>query len=93
MSNIVKLGAGGLQPFRFARGNQMETDSKKCGGSHSVYVAEVVYIQKDGKLFVVNVCRACGQVTFHEKQLSTPGTPALLLKEKENKNELQSERR
>jgi hypothetical protein len=88
MSNVVKLGTGGLTPFRFARGNQMETDSKKCGGGHYIYVAEVVYVQKEGKLFVVNVCRACGQVTFHERQLSTPGTPALLLKEKEKENEL-----
>lgn len=66
----------------------METDSKKCGGGHYIYVAEVVYIQKDGKLFVVNVCRACGQVTFHEKQLATSGTPAQLLQEKEKTNEL-----
>jgi hypothetical protein len=89
MSNAVNLGAGGLRPFRFAdpRGNQMETDSKKCGGGHYIYVAEVVYIQKDAKLFVVNVCRACGQVSFHEKQLATPGSPALLLKEKGKENE------
>jgi hypothetical protein len=90
MSNAVNLGAGGLRPLRFGilRGNQMETDSKKCGGGHYIYVAEVVYIQKDGRLFVVNVCRACGNVSFHEKQLATPGTPALLLKEKEKQNEL-----
>lgn len=66
----------------------METDSKKCGGGHYIYVAEVVYIQKDGRLFVVNVCRACGQVTFHERQLATPGTSAQLLKGKEKANEL-----
>ena len=66
----------------------METDSKKCGGGHYIYVAEVVYVQKDGKLFVVNVCRACGQVSFHERQLATPGTSALLLKQKEKGNEL-----
>jgi hypothetical protein len=81
----------GLRPISFGgsiRGKQMETDSKKCGGGHYIYVAEVVYIQKDGKLFVVNVCRACGNVSFHEKQLASPGTPALLLKQKENENEL-----
>lgn len=63
---------------------------KKCSGNHYIYVAEVVYVQKDGKLFVVNVCRACGEVTFHEKSIAQPGTPALLLKEKEKENELHS---
>jgi hypothetical protein len=65
----------------------METN-KKCSGSHYIYVAEVLYIQKDGKIVVINVCRACGEVSFHERQVATAGTPAVLLQEKETKNEL-----
>lgn len=59
----------------------------KCSKGHFIYVAEVIYIQKDGKLHVVNVCRACGGVAFHEKQITSPGTPAILLKNEEKENE------
>ena len=65
-------------------------DHRKCDGKHYIYVAEVIYVQKDGMLHVVNVCRACGQVTFHEKKITLEGVPAVFLKdkEKENDNEL-----
>jgi hypothetical protein len=86
MANEVNLGTGrGLVPFRFGSFKK-EEPMVKCAGSHYIYVAEVVYIAKDGKLHVVNVCRACGQVSFHEKQIASPGTPAILLKEKEKEN-------
>lgn len=82
----AKWVGGDLAPFRFAGGTPV--DMRKCDGKHYIYVAEVVYIQKDGKLHVVNVCRACGAVAFHEKQIASAGTPADLLhekiKEKEN---------
>jgi hypothetical protein len=90
MSNVVNAQwMGGLKPIRYAslRGGNME-QNKKCSGNHYIYVAEVLYVQKDAKLVVINVCRACGEVSFHEKQVSTPGTPADLLKEKEKENEL-----
>lgn len=90
MPNVVNPGRNGLVPFRFGgliEGIKME-DTKTCGGKHYIYVAEVLYIQKEGKLVVVSVCRACDRVAFHERQVSSAGTPAVLLKEKEKQNEL-----
>lgn len=90
MPNVANTERSGLVPFRFGGpilGGKMQ-DTKTCGGKHYIYVAEVIYIQKDGKLHVVNVCRACGNVAFHEKEIASPGTPAILLQEKEKKNEL-----
>lgn len=90
MANVTNAEweGGNLAPFRFAGGPPV--DQKKCDGKHYIYVAEVVYVQKDGMLHVVNVCRACGQVTFHAKKITSEGVPAVFLqnKEKENKNEL-----
>ena len=90
MSNAANAQwMGGLKPIRYAslRGGIMDAN-KKCIGNHYIYVAEVLYVQKDGKLVVINVCRACGEVTFHERQVASPGTQATLLKEKEKENEL-----
>jgi len=85
MANVTNSG-GGLIPLRFSGGASV--DSRKCEGKHSVYVAEVVYIQKDGVLWVVNVCRACGVVSFHPKTIATPGATAEFLKQKEKEQEL-----
>ena len=85
MPNITNANRGGLIPLHFAGGAPVDT--RKCEGKHYIYVAEVVYIQKDGLLWVVNVCRACGGVTFHSKQIAQPNVPAEFLKEKEKENE------
>ena len=53
---------------------------QNCGGGHDLYVAEVVYIEREGKLVVVTVCRACDSVNFHEKIIAAPHTEATLLK-------------
>jgi hypothetical protein len=82
---ITNIQSGGLKPLRFGVFHK-EEPMAKCTGSHYIYVAEVVYVPKDGTLYVVNVCRACGQVTFNAKQITTPGTPVFLNKEKEKEN-------
>lgn len=87
MANEVNAEWVGLRPIHFGSRGNMEA-SKKCTGNHYIYIAEVLYVQKDGKVVVINVCRACGEVTFTEKQVATPGTSATLLKEKEKENEL-----
>lgn len=80
MSNTTNAVGGGLIPLRFAGGAPVDT--RKCDGKHAFYIAEVIYVQKDGKVHVVNVCRSCGIVAFHEKQISSPGAHAEFLKEK-----------
>jgi len=67
----------------------METN---CRGEHQIFVAEVVAVEAEGKLVVVNVCRSCGEVTFHEHQVSKRGVPITFTKEKEKQNELQFQR-
>lgn len=64
----------------------------KCFGEHQIFVAEVVAVQAEGKLVVVNVCRSCGEVTFHEHLVSKTRVPITFTKEKENTNELQLQR-
>lgn len=56
-----------------------------CGGKHQIYVAEVVYVQSEGKLWVVTVCRDCDNVNFHEKQIAKPHIPATLMKNEKEK--------
>ena len=67
----------------------METN---CRGEHQIFVAEVVAVEAEGKLVVVNVCRSCGEVTFHEHQVSKRGVPITFTKEKEKQNEFQLQR-
>lgn len=91
MSNEANANlTGGLTPLRWASLERGKVDNTyTCTKGHYIYIAEVVYIQRDGKLHVVNVCRACGGVSFHEKQITSPGTSAILLKEKgKEENEL-----
>jgi hypothetical protein len=84
MANATNI-QGGLIPLRFSGGAPV--DNRKCEGKHSVYVAEVVYIQKDGVLWVINVCKACGVVSFHPKQIASPTAPAEFLKDKEKEQD------
>ena len=71
----------------------METN---CRGEHQIFVAEVVAVDSLlgmlRKLVVVNVCRSCGEVTFHEHQVSKRGVPITFTKEKEKQNEFQLQR-
>jgi hypothetical protein len=71
--------ARGLTPLRFAslRG-LME---KRCDGQHDIYVAEVLYVQAEGKLVVVTVCRNCDTVRFHEQLVAKPHHEGELLKQ------------
>jgi hypothetical protein len=66
----------------------MEHQQKQCGGQHVIYVAEVLYVEAEGKLVVVTVCRNCDTVHFHTQQVAQPHHTGILLKEKEKKNEL-----
>lgn len=80
---------GGLRPFHFGtlgEVKKLQKDTKTCFGKHYIYVAEVVYVPKTGTVHLVHVCRACGEVSFHEKEIAPPSTPAILLKEKEKEN-------
>jgi hypothetical protein len=82
MSNTTDLGGGGLKPLRLGnlRGF-MEQSNKRCSGEHDIHVAEVLYVQAEGKLVVVNVCRSCDTTTFHERIVAQPHHDGELLKQ------------
>lgn len=52
----------------------------KCLGDHELYVAEVLYVEREGKCVVVTVCRHCGRTDFHSSQVASPGSTSVLLK-------------
>lgn len=71
----------GLRPLRFGsmRG-LMEQAARRCDGQHDIYVAEVLYVEAEGKLVVVTVCRNCDVAHFHEKVVAEPHHKGELLK-------------
>jgi hypothetical protein len=52
---------------------------KRCDGQHDIYVAEVLYVEAEGKLVVATVCRACDSVKFHEQIVASPHHQGTLL--------------
>lgn len=61
---------------------------QQCNGQHTIYVAECLYVEAEGKLVVVTVCRNCNKVTFTSEVVAEPHHAGVLLKSKETKNEL-----
>jgi DNA-directed RNA polymerase specialized sigma54-like protein len=60
-------------------------DQVKCSGEHDIYVPEVFYVQQEGKVVVVTVCRACDTVRFHEHAIAQPHHAAEALKTQKEK--------
>lgn len=54
---------------------------QNCGGTHAIYVAEVLHVGAEGKLVVVTVCRNCDLVRFHIQQVHEPHHEGILLKQ------------
>lgn len=57
-----------------------------CNGEHNLFVAEVVGVETEGKVFVLALCRHCGLLSKHEIQVSMPGEPIRLLREENKQN-------
>jgi len=79
MANMTNTGNGGLKPLRF--GNIRGLMDMHCQGQHEIYVAEVLYVEAEGKLVVVTVCRHCDNVRFHERQVAQAHHSGELLKQ------------
>ena len=79
MSNVAN-NLGGLRPFRFASPRGLMEQQQKCSGEHNIYVPEVFYVQQEGKVVVVTVCRSCDRVRFTEHTIASPHHPAEALK-------------
>lgn len=53
----------------------MERKEEICVGSHRFFALDPIGVQESGKVCVILVCTACGELKIHEIQVATPGTP------------------
>lgn len=79
MPNVANPSVGGLRPFHVSSLRGLM--DKRCEGQHDIYVAEVLYVEAEGKMVVATVCRSCDVVNFHEKVIAASHQPATLLKQ------------
>ena len=54
---------------------------EKCNGDHNIFVAEVVGVESEGKVFVLALCRLCDLFNVHEVVVSQPGRQLRLLRQ------------
>lgn len=57
-----------------------------CKGEHEIFVVECVGLEAEGKVVVLSICRLCGELFCHEKQVAKPSTPLRLLREEKGNN-------
>lgn len=74
---------GFLRPLRLAplRG----TMATRCDGQHDIFVCDNLYVQSEGKIVTVAVCRNCAQFYYSEKQIAQPHREADFLKKENEK--------
>lgn len=58
----------------------------RCVGEHNIFIAEVIGVQKEGKVFVLALCRSCDLFAVHEVQVSKPGADIRLLLQESKQN-------
>jgi len=56
----------------------------ECQGTHHFYIAEVVGVEAEGKVFVLLVCTACGGVICKDFTVSKGIGPLRLLREEKH---------
>lgn len=57
-------------------------EAETCNGQHRFYVAEVIGVESEGKVYLLTLCTSCGAAFCKEFQVSkTPGKIRLLLEE------------
>jgi hypothetical protein len=60
--------------------------NSECRGEHNIFIAEVVGVPKEGKVYVLALCRSCDLFAVHEAQVSKPGAEIRLLHEESKQN-------
>lgn len=58
-----------------------------CSSNHSFFVAEVIGVPDEGKVFMLFVCTLCGDARSKEFKVANPGTPLRLLMEEKSKGQ------
>ena len=57
-----------------------------CDGQHRFFVADVVGVEQEGKVFVLVVCTQCGEFKAHEQAVGRNGSQIRLLKQENKQN-------
>jgi len=52
-----------------------------CTANHTFFVAEVVGVEAEGKVYLLYLCTSCGEAICKEFKVSNPGTPLRLMRE------------
>lgn len=57
-----------------------------CTGEHRYFCAEVIAVEKTGKVFILGMCTSCSDTFCKEFKVSEGGTPLRMLKEEKTNN-------
>lgn len=56
-----------------------------CTADHAFFVAEVIGVPEEGKVYLIYVCTACGDARMKDFRVSEPGKQIRLLLEEKQK--------
>jgi hypothetical protein len=56
-----------------------------CMAAHSYFVAEVVGVEAEGKVYMLYLCTSCGDAHCREFTVAKPGASLRLMKEEKQK--------
>ena len=56
-----------------------------CSGEHNMFIVECVGIPAEGTVFVLALCRLCGEFTVNTVKVSAPHAEIRLLREESQK--------
>lgn len=55
-----------------------------CSNDHSYFVADVVGVEAEGKVYLIYLCTGCGEAVSKEFKVATPGSEVRLMREERN---------
>jgi hypothetical protein len=55
--------------------------SNDCTANHTFFVAEVVGVEAEGKVYLIYLCTSCGEAISKEFRVANPGAPLRLMRE------------
>jgi hypothetical protein len=58
-----------------------------CSGNHTFFVAEVIGVESEGKVYLLYLCTSCGDSFCKDFKVATPGVPIRLIREEKQKGE------
>jgi hypothetical protein len=65
----------------------MHPKNLECVGNHTFFVAEVIGVEAEGKVYLLYLCTSCGESICKEFKVANPGSPVRLMREEKQKGE------